>query len=95
MIHAKTIYKMFKSAGLEITKAQQIKGVGMRYFLRNECKRKNMPLARCVYTIDENITKFPIFSKEQQQILELWDALKMLTQDAINEAKEKGELIDL
>ena len=95
MIHAKTIYKMFKSAGLEITKAEQIKGVGSRYYLRNECKRKKMPLARAVYTIDENITKFPIFSKEQRQILELWDALKMLVQDAINEAKQKGELIDL
>ena len=95
MILAKTIYKMFKSAGFKIIKAQQIKDVGTRYFLRNECKRTHEPLAKVVYTIDENITQFKVFGKEPKQILELWEALKMLTRDAINEAKEKGELIDL
>lgn len=95
MTYAKTIYKMFKSAGFEIVKAQEIKGVGARYFLRDACEKTDMPLARCTITIDENITQFKVFGKEPKQILELWEALRMLTRDAINEAKEKGELIDL
>ena len=49
---ASTIYQMFKSAGFEIVKAQEIKGVGARYFLRSACRITDMPLARCVITID-------------------------------------------
>lgn len=90
---ASTIYQMFKSAGFEITKAQEIKGVGARYFLRSACRITDMPLARCTITIDENILKYPII--ERGKISELWEAMRMLTMDAINEAKEKGELIDL
>ncbi len=95
MIKSARIYKMFKQAGLEVVSVTHFENFGYVYELRNDCKRRNKPLAHAEYTIYENVEKEIFPGADVKQTLELWDALKQLTQDAINEAKERGEIIDL